>query len=66
VINVAFCQCVRLITNDDCPRCMRVYACVLCVNSMCSLYVEKVFIAQKTSDDRGGKVRKREEIRSRW
>lgn len=26
------------------------------------LYVEKVFIAQKTSDDRGGKVRKREEI----
>lgn len=27
------------------------------------LYVEKVFIAQKTSDDRGGKVRKREEIR---
>jgi len=23
------------------------------------LYVEKVFIAQKTSEDRGGKVRKR-------
>lgn len=24
---------------------------------MCKLYVEKVFIAQKTSEDRGGKLR---------
>lgn len=38
----------------------RVCACVCPVRQFnVQLYVEKVFIAQKTSEDRGGKVRKR-------
>lgn len=38
----------------------RVRVCVCPVRQFnVQLYVEKVFIAQKTSEDRGGKVRKR-------
>lgn len=53
-----FCQCVRLVANDDCSTCMRVCMCPVRQFNV-QLYVEKVFIAQKTSEDRGGKVRKR-------
>lgn len=56
--NVTFCQCVRLVANDGCPTCMRVCMCPVRQFNV-QLYVEKVFIAQKTSEDRGGKVRKR-------
>jgi len=56
--NTTFCQCVRLVANDDCPTCVRVCMCPVRQFNV-QLYVEKVFIAQKTSEDRGGKVRKR-------
>lgn len=49
----------RLVMNDGLPD---VYArvCMCPVRQFnVQLYVEKVFIAQKTSEDRGGKVRKR-------
>lgn len=55
---MTFCQCVRLVANDGCPTCMRVCMCPVRQFNV-QLYVEKVFIAQKTSEDRGGKVRKR-------
>lgn len=62
---VTFCQCVRLVAND-CPTCMHVCVCPVRQFNV-QLYVEKVFIAQKTSEDRGGKVRKRKKkIRNRW
>lgn len=46
----------------------RMHVCVCPVRQFnVQLYVEKVFIAQKTSEDRGGKVRKRKKkIRNRW
>lgn len=48
------CMCVRM-----CVRvCARVCMCPVRQFNV-QLYVEKVFIAQKTSEDRGGKVRKR-------
>lgn len=50
---------MRLVAND-CPTCMRVCVCPVRQFNV-QLYVEKVFIAQKTSEDRGGKVRKRKE-----
>lgn len=56
VFNVTFCQCVRLVAND-CPTCMRVCVCPVRQFNV-QLYVEKVFIAQKTSEDRGGKRKK--------
>lgn len=44
--------------GSEWPTCMRVCMCPVRQFNV-QLYVEKVFIAQKTSEDRGGKVRKR-------